>query len=162
MPAEGTYVIVSNHVGPNSFLRLDVPGRDDHEVVQLSNPHTRDPSQRWEIHRVIYNYYAIVNAHSRKALDVPGGLSTPGLTLQQYTWHGGLNRQWRFNRRAGADGPELPSPDTFQIVNRATGMALDVPNGASRDGVQIQQYPPHRIQTPLDGRNQRWILRPDA
>lgn len=43
-----------------------------------------------------------------------------------------------------------------RITNVRSGYCIDVPNGSTADGVQVQQYPCHT------GPNQRWIFLPDA
>jgi hypothetical protein len=72
--------------------------------------------------------------------------------LQQFGLHGGPNQQWRFVTLPAVNGPTLFRPEVHQILNRATGMALDVPGGSQSSGLTIQQFPPH------SGWNQTWVL----
>lgn len=45
---------------------------------------------------------------------------------------------------------------TYKIVNRLSGMALDVPGGSITDGIQLIQWPYH------GGTNQRWNITPNG
>jgi endoglucanase len=153
MPNEGNYFIKHHHAGFSSFLTLDVPGGSlaDNILIQQFGWHG-GPNQQWRLTNVGDGYFTIVSVHSNRALDVPGGFAISGLPIQQFTQHGGPNQQWRFVTTPAATGPELFRPEFHQIINRATDMALDVPNGALTFGTIIQQFPPHR------GFNQTWIL----
>ena len=91
--------------------------------------------------------------YSHLALDVPGGNPNDGVLIQQFHFHGGPNQQWRFQTTPAHRGPELFRPEFHRILNQATGMALDVPNGSVASRERIQQFPPH------NGWNQTWILR---
>jgi len=153
MPNQGNFFIKHNHAGWFSFLALDVPGGSvaDNILIQQFGWHG-GPNQQWRLTDVGGEFFTIVNVNSNKALDVPGGLAIPGLPIQQFQQHGGPNQQWRFITTPAATGPELFRPEFHQIINRATGLALDVPNGSQNSGVTIQQFTPHR------GFNQTWIL----
>jgi len=60
--------------------------------------------------------------------------------VQQFTYHGGTNQQWKIKASNGVK----------RIYNRRSGLALDVPDGSGASGVLIQQF------TPNGGSNQTW------
>jgi hypothetical protein len=96
----------------------------------------------------------LVNSASGKCLDVVGGSTADGANVQQYTPHGGGNQRWLL-RPLGA-APALPiSPLPwmyYAIVADHSGKCLDVADGSTADGANVQQYRYH------GGRNQRWRL----
>jgi hypothetical protein len=48
-----------------------------------------------------------------------------------------------------------PDPDsTFVIMNRSSGLVLDIPGASNKEGIQIQQFPEN------GGDNQKWKLVP--
>jgi hypothetical protein len=150
---DGVYFIYANHAGASSYLVLDVPGGrgDDYVPIQQFGWHG-GPNQQWRVENVGGNFFTIVNIYTGKAMDVPGGLQTPGLVIQQYSLHGGPNQQWRFETFPAAEGPILFRPEYHRIYNRASGLALDVPDGSQAWRRNIQQYTPH------NGWNQTWLL----
>ena len=87
--------------------------------------------------------YVLVNRNSGKAIDDPGGTSTAGTQLIQYTRNGGPNQSWRL-QPAGAG--------IYNLVNVASGLVMDVTGGNSADGTPVIQW------TSNGGNNQQWQL----
>jgi Ricin-type beta-trefoil lectin domain-like/Abnormal spindle-like microcephaly-assoc'd, ASPM-SPD-2-Hydin len=155
MARGGTFFIKHNHAGHFSYLTLDVPGGSllDNVLIQQF-VWNGEANQQWLVTDVGEGFCTIVSVATGKALDIPGGLSIAQLPVQQFGLHGGPNQQWRFVTLPAVNGPTVFRPEVHQILNRATGMALDVPGGSQSSGLTIQQFPPH------SGWNQTWILEP--
>src|SRR5262249_14422330 len=68
-----------------------------------------------------------------------------GAHVIQYTWNGGDNQRWRFDRQT--DG-------TYVIVNKASQKVLDVTGGpaALSAGTKVQQW------SNVNGSNQHWRI----
>jgi hypothetical protein len=64
--------------------------------------------------------YYRVRTFAGKALDVAANSCADGAHVIQYTWNGGDNQRWRFDRQS--DG-------TYVIVNKASQKVLDVTGG---------------------------------
>jgi hypothetical protein len=69
----------------------------------------------------------IISVHSGKAVDAPRG-SDRGVSVQQWSWHGGANQLWKF-RRTGRR--------TYRIQSASTGLYLEVYEVAKRQGASI-------------------------
>jgi hypothetical protein len=89
-------------------------------------------------------YYRILT-FAGKVLDVEANSCTDGAHVIQYTWNGGDNQRWRFEKQS--DG-------TYIIVNKASQEVLDVTGGpaALGAGTKVQQW------SNLNGSNQRWRI----
>jgi hypothetical protein len=97
-------------------------------------------------------YWYIQNYYSGLVLDVPNGSTKIGTPIQQYPYNGGDNQLWYF---IPISTYYYGSYDTaYLIVNKKSGMVLDVPGFSTSNGTIIQQYQRN------DGRNQRWWLLP--
>lgn len=151
----GRFYIKHNHAGQFSYLSLDVPAGSAIDGVRIQQfTFHGGTNQQWQLVDVGNGFFTIVNVATGKALDVPGGAQTALMAVQQFRLHGGPNQQWRFVTTPAVTGPSLFRPEVHQIINRATGMALDVPNGSQCSNITIQQFPPNT------GWNQTWILEP--
>lgn len=104
--------------------------------------------QKWQmIYKSTANgikYYALLNLHSGKVLDVPGGATTNGLQLQQYTYFGGDQQLWKI--------VQIGTSDNYNIINKKTGLAVTNLNASTSNGTAIVQ------QTLGTGNQQNWIL----
>jgi hypothetical protein len=76
--------------------------------------------------------YKIVARHSGKALDVSGGSNANGANVQQWTYNGYANQQWKVTNLG--DG-------VYSIVGVASGKALDVTGGSTADGANMEIWP---------------------
>ena len=87
-------------------------------------------------------YYAIVNRHSGRALDVSGALPNDGQALIQFTSRGATNQQW-----------QLVATDSgyHRIVSRMSGKVADVFDRGLENGAAIIQWPWG------GGTNQQWL-----
>lgn len=151
----GRFFIKHNHAGQFSYLTLDVPGGSAADGVRIQQfTFHGGTNQQWQLADVGNGFFTIVSLATGRALDIPGGVPTALVAVQQFRLHGGPNQQWRFVTTPAVTGPSLFRPEIHQIINRATGMALDVPNGSQASDITIQQSPPNT------GWNQTWILEP--
>ncbi|MFE4832449.1 RICIN domain-containing protein [Streptomyces sp. NPDC056672] len=92
------------------------------------------PAEKWRLDVIStingVNYYAFVNMNSGKCLDVPGGSTTPGVELQQWTCWSGDMQQWALYR-AGTS--------SLTIRNLKNGLCVDVKNWGGA-GAALQQW----------------------
>ncbi len=87
--------------------------------------------------------YALIAAHSGKALDVEGVSTQDGARVQQWTSYGSANQQWRV----------VPAGfGVFNILAVHSGKALDVQGVSTQDGAPVQQWASYGSQ------NQLWRL----
>jgi hypothetical protein len=130
----GWYQIVN--VKSGKALSLD---RDLSSVVQF--PPSNLETQAWRIQPAAPGYFFIRNGVNGNTLEpTAGGNSSIVLAAP---FRGTPSQQWRL--QPGKDGNAL-------IIN-FYGKALDLPNGALRDGVRMQIYDPNGDS------NQRYFLR---
>jgi hypothetical protein len=152
---DGIYLILGNHQGYNSFMCLDVPNWDTRANIYIQLfPNRNQANQLWWVRRQSDGFYQITNVNSGKALDVPNGSLSPGVPIQQYHPHTGGNQRWRFDMTRAYHGETLHRPAFYRIVNKHSGLNLDVPNGDYSTHQSVQQYTPHL------GWNQTWLLIP--
>jgi hypothetical protein len=92
-----------------------------------------------------------IDPNHNSVLDVPNGSTAPGTGIQLFHFFGagGDNQIWTFKPTGDNDG-------SFFIVNKHSGLVLDVPSSSTDDGVQLIQF------SPQGGNNQKWfvMLRP--
>ncbi|MGH3663995.1 MAG: RICIN domain-containing protein [Micromonosporaceae bacterium] len=90
--------------------------------------------------------YRLVSSLSGKTIGVSSGSTADGAHIVQVSTKG-KSQQWR-----------LVSVDSghFNVINRATGKALDNPDGSQSDGTQIQQW----TITGHGNANQQWRFTP--
>ena len=87
--------------------------------------------------------YALIAAHSGKALDVAGGAKEDGARIIQWTYNGGNNQRW------------LPQPvgdGSFVFACRNSDKVLDVAGASKQNGARVIQWQRN------GGPNQRWRL----
>ncbi len=85
----------------------------------------------------------LINGQTGKALEVAGGSTADGATIQQWEITSNGNQRWAL----------VPvGSDTYAIMNVTTGKVLDVPGGSATDATPIQQY------TYYGYANQLWTL----
>lgn len=75
--------------------------------------------------------YSIVNQLSSMALDVPGGSTSNGTKIQQWSCNGYGQQNWIVTDAGGG---------TYTVVNQLSGKALDDTNASNANGNQIQQW----------------------
>jgi hypothetical protein len=96
---DGNYYVIKNR---HSGKVLDVAGASaaDQAKVQQFKFHG-GANQQWRLATTAGglfplggSYFKIVNRHSEKVLDIPGGSADSQVPLQQFEDHGGQNQQW--------------------------------------------------------------------
>src|SRR6185503_1404586 len=105
---------------------LDLDRNDQTSVIQFSSQGTNN--QIWDIRAVGSGFYSLRNVMNGNALEATGtGNSAP---VRATRLDGRTSQQWRID--AGRDGNAL-------LVSRQ-GKTMDIPNGATGDGAQVQIY----------------------
>ncbi len=85
--------------------------------------------------------YKIINRLSGKALNVSGGSSDNGSTIEQYTYYGWNSQKWRLI--STGDG-------YYKIQNVGSGKVLDISSSSLYDGASCVQWQDN------NGYNQQW------
>lgn len=76
-------------------------------------------------------YYSIRLRHSGKVWDLPGGNSKTGTSIQQYSYIGNYNQQFKF----------VPQKDgSYRIISRKSGHSLEVAGGSTTNYKALQQH----------------------
>ncbi len=100
---------------------------------------------KWE--QDLSGVYNIRSKNSDLVMDVFNGGSDQGVNVIQWTKHGGINQQWKF---------EALNNGYYKITSMLSGMSIDVYNGGTEIGNRVIQWPYH------GGINQQWkIIRND-
>lgn len=86
---------------------------------------------------------------SSKCMDVPGGSTSPGARLQQYSCNSTNSQLFDFVPVAGA-------ANTYNIKNRANGLCVDISGASTATGAAVIQWNCH------GGNNQRFTLAPQT
>ncbi|WSP79087.1 endo-1,4-beta-xylanase [Streptomyces sp. NBC_01235] len=85
--------------------------------------------------------YSLSDVAAGRVLDVPGGQTANGTSLQVWDANGGANQQWRANQNA--DG-------SYTLTNVGSGRVLDEPGGQTGNGTRME------IWDANGGANQQW------
>lgn len=127
-----TYRIISRASGKP--MGVTGPSTADGALI-LQWTDSADPDQRWTLNDAGSGYFNVINVNSAKALDNPGGSTTNGTQMQQWSISGtgNFNQQWQISSAGGG---------WYTIVNRTSGKALDIRDGAVADGAAAQQWTP--------------------
>jgi hypothetical protein len=147
----GTYTIKS--AAGNLFMEvtgnigINEKFKDGTKIVQWSATSAGDLWQKWQViyKQTVNNiaYYALMNLHSGKVLDVPNSATTNGLQLQQYRYNGTNAQLWEIREVTGG----------YALINKGNGLAVTNLNSSTLNGTAIVQ------QTYSAGAaNQRWVL----
>jgi hypothetical protein len=118
----GNYQLVAK----NSGLAVAVAGgatADGAAVVQEAFTGTTG-NDVWQLVDVGGGYFEIKNLRSGKALGISAGVAV------QEAYTAGMGMQWMVKDVAGM---------TCEVVNRGSGLALEVPGGSTASGVQFDQ-----------------------
>jgi beta-glucanase (GH16 family) len=105
-------------------------GTSDGTTVQQYACGVDQFNQEWQLTATSDGYYKIINRNSVLALDDTNLSTTPGTGQQQWAYGGGANQQW-IPQQVGS---------SFQLVNRLSGLCLDVPGASTQNGAQLDQY----------------------
>ena len=154
LPRAGAFWIES----ASSGKVLDVPNSSTTSGTFIQQ-YTRHAgrNQQWRFTYLGSGFWSIRNLHSGLVLDVPGLSLNRGTPIQQYTWNGGHNQQWQLVEPNGTVSQgTLRFGVPYKIVNRRSGLVLDVPGFSPNNGAIIQQF------TDNGGANQKWYLVPTS
>ncbi|MEU0687418.1 RICIN domain-containing protein [Streptomyces uncialis] len=90
--------------------------------------------------------FTLVNAHSRKCLEVAGSSTANKARVQQWDCHGGRNQVWQRTRSSGGFDPSL-------YWNQASNKVMEVYDNSTADGASVVQWDAHGAN------NQYWYHR---
>lgn len=126
----------------HSHQVLEVQGASDSNGAAIGQwPLNSGKHQMVRLHQVPNeDQFVVVFEHNGKALDEDSGGSG---RVQLWEVNGWLNQRWRFVPKAGG---------TFQLINVASGRALDVYGNDPNPGQVVTAYQPN------DGLNQLWTI----
>lgn len=141
---DGFYWIGSARSG--LALEIESCSSDNATNVRVWNPNGTD-CQKWSIIANGNGTYRIINKASNKALDIQFGDDNNGANLQTYTYLG--NPQQHFALTLLDAGPRIQN-DTYEIISKRSGKALDLQSCSNDNGANIIQY--QRLQNDC----QRW------
>ncbi|MFD7896902.1 RICIN domain-containing protein [Streptomyces sp. NPDC059743] len=96
---------------------------------------------------VSYGPYQFKNDYSHLCMDVANGSKADGARIQQWDCYGGTPEKWRLDVVSTINGVNY-----YAFVNMNSGKCLDVPNGSTTPGVELQQW------TCWSGDMQQWAL----
>lgn len=96
---------------------------------------------------VSYGPYQFKNDYSHLCMDVAYGSTADGARIQQWDCYGGTPEKWRLDVVSTINGVNY-----YAFVNVNSGKCLDVPNGSTAQGVELQQW------TCWSGDMQQWAL----
>jgi hypothetical protein len=94
-----------------------------------------------------YGPFQFKNDYSHLCMDVSYGSTADGGRIQQWDCYGGTPVQWRLDLVSTINGVSY-----YAFVNMNSGKCLDVPNGSTAAGVELQQW------TCWSGDMQQWAL----
>ncbi|MFC8435999.1 RICIN domain-containing protein [Streptomyces sp. NPDC057253] len=89
--------------------------------------------------------YRIVSAKSGLALDAVGTGTADGTPIDQWTYNGGTNQQWKLAANTAG---------YYTVTGVGSGKALDIPNATTWPGTGLQLW------TPNGGAHQQWLIAP--
>ncbi|MBW8684599.1 RICIN domain-containing protein [Chitinophaga rhizophila] len=126
---------------------------DARKITQYAASVSNGSIDGWQQWHVIYHstagnikYYHIRNVFSGKLLDVPSGMATPGLQLQQYAAlpFSGDQQLWKIEATT--------TSGTYRIINKGNGLALTNGGAAAGNGTPITQ------EVAATTASQQWML----
>src|SRR5262249_60050373 len=107
--------------------------------LATQNTYTGATSQQWQLTANASGWLTLTSIASGQVLDVPGGSTTQGTQLEQWTANGGTNQQWQL--RPNGDG-------TYQIFGRNAGLAGGVGGGSTAEGARVIPWRPLNVPRP--------------
>jgi lysophospholipase L1-like esterase len=121
---DGTYAISSYFDG----LAMAATGTDAGAAVQqLAGD---GPGRRWTVTNLGGNVVELAIAGSGNALQAAGGATAAGTALEIAPYTGAAAQKWTVT----------PAPDTFALVNAATGLAVTVNGYSTAPGAPLVQF----------------------
>ena len=111
------------------------------KALQFS--HTLDAFSDGQIQVDSSKTYRIVNRNSGKALNVVGGSTSDGASIEQYSYGGWASQQWQLTALGNG---------FYKITNVNSGKLMDIYAASTADGAQNIQW------TSNGGWNQQWLI----
>jgi hypothetical protein len=99
------------------------------------------------------NTYTVVNQHSGKFLDVPGGSTADGAAVVQYTCNGTTNQMFTLNPVTA-----LGNSKDYQLAAVHSGKCVDVSEISTAPGARIHQWTCDAASALTTKKNQIWRL----
>ena len=118
-------------------------------VIQYTSHNGYNQQWQFKVYPPITTFYQFQNHNSGLVADVANGGSTQGNNIIQYTNHQGANQEWILL----PDGTHNGTP-VYQIMNRNSGLIIDVNGAGTNAGATIIQWAQH------NGLNQQWEFLP--
>ncbi|WP_243523663.1 RICIN domain-containing protein [Bacillus pseudomycoides] len=118
----------------NSRKYLDIAGNQtgNNANVQQYEYLADAPSERFFLHQLDNNYYAMINLNSGKVIDIAGNQTGNNANIQQFEWLGDApSEYWYFHREA--DGH-------YVIESKLSGKVLDIAGNSTANNANVQQY----------------------
>ena len=140
---DGSYQIAN----VNSGLNLDTVGEgtsDGVDVDQALNSNANAVSQKWDL--VSYggaNQYLAINEASGRALDVYGGSTSSGATVDIWDSNGASNQRWTITANSSGN---------YTIQGLQSGNFLDVASASTSSGALVN------VSTSTGAASQQWQL----
>ncbi|WP_257017074.1 RICIN domain-containing protein [Streptomyces sp. Ag82_O1-15] len=100
-------------------------------------------NQQWRFQPNHDGSFRLVSVKSGKVLDSPGGSTTKGQVLDQWTDNSAAHQWWKVVPTSGG---------YCRLVNVKRGLCADAENGATADGTRIIQW------STDGGSNQEWQI----
>lgn len=128
---------VETWINGNSRLMLEVfhsSLADGAAVDQY--PWNNTDTQRWLRVRTPDGYYEVVNVNSGKCVGVNGASPLWGASVIQWTCNGNTDQQWGYR----FTGRYINARPVYNLVNRYSGLCLDVPYSSLVAGTALQQW----------------------
>lgn len=120
---------------------LDTTGTTQLKQQECSDTNT---SQQFDISATSGGYFKIVNVGNAKALDVSGSSTADGAQVVSYTWGGGNNEQFFFQKNGQG----------YVIQPRHSGKCIEIKDWSGDAGGLLQQM------SCAGGSNQAFVLKP--
>ncbi|HEL9633268.1 TPA: RICIN domain-containing protein [Streptococcus suis] len=126
--SDGDYHIVST-VNPNFGIDVQSANPANGTNIQLLE-NAAVPDQIFTVKHIGNGYYTIVHKATGNSVDATS--TALGANVNSYSLHGGHNQQWVLRRRGAIDA--------FEIINRHSGLVLDIAGGHISSGTNIQLW----------------------
>lgn len=145
LEADGYYRLT--HKGTNQSLDVSQNSSTQGANVQQWMEGNTD-AQRWKIELMSDGYCKLTHKGTTQVLDVDNNSSQPGANVQQWSDLGTNAQRWKL------DLIEVPivSGGTYKLTHKGTTQCLDVSDGSTQQGANVQQY------TSNDSDAQRWVI----
>ena len=141
--AEGRYILLYT---PSQSYELDVSGDtgsiSDGTNVQLWSDTALSRYNSFDLTKLDNGYYKLKHAASGKYLTVTGGSTAYKANVEVRADNGSNAQQWAVVSNGAG----------YSLISKANGYALDLPDGTTGNGKNLQVYPR------TEGTTQRWTF----